>query len=82
MTQHENTAQPGAARPAQDARHAGLFELIRQHNLAAHHAEAPVVPETPAEAPQKSIAEFAEAARRSLLPQEQAALGISMSFGR
>lgn len=60
-------------------RHARLFELIRQHNLAAmddvtrRHRAAP---------PQQTVREFAESARRSLLPQEQQALGICASFGR
>lgn len=59
------------------ARHARLFELIRQQTLAAQ-----VTPHQPAAAPQHTVNEFARAARRSLLPQEQEALGYSASFGR
>jgi len=65
------------------ARHTRLFELIRQKNLAEVQARKPChLNSEAAEPPQHTIREFASAARRSLLPQEQQALGITASFGR
>lgn len=63
-------------------RHARLFELIRQKNLATGHGRVQQQPAGPAEPPQQTASEFARAARHSLLPEEQKALGISASFGR
>ena len=67
---------------AADARHARLFELIRQKNLATVTAQKTVDPQPETHAPQQTIREFANSARKSLLPQEQQALGITSSFGR
>ncbi|MDQ2088754.1 hypothetical protein [Marimonas arenosa] len=68
------------ARDRNGARHARLFELIRQNNIAAQHGQNQSL-SAPA-APQHTIRQFAQAARTSLLPEEQQALGISASFGR
>ena len=66
-----------AKNPAADAapRHGRLFELIRQHNIAA---SAPVQPHLAAQV----LREAAKSPRATLLPQEQQALGITASFGR
>ncbi|WP_322865938.1 hypothetical protein U5922_006855 [Aquicoccus sp. G2-2] len=60
------------------ARHARLFELLHQQSVAAQ----PRSSAQPSEIAGQDIASFRETAHRSLLPQEQAALGISASFGR
>jgi hypothetical protein len=59
-------------------RHARLFDLLHQQNLAAqprHNALAAN------DAGEDSTA-FRKVSHRSLLPQEREALGISASFGR
>jgi len=62
------------------ARHARLFELIRQNAMLAQTGPAAGAADS---APlQPGLHDFARAARRSLLPQEQQALGITSSFGR
>jgi hypothetical protein len=72
-------ARPSAEKPA--ARHGRLFELIRQHNLAAHQARSAAAA-SQAATPSPSVKEFAQGARHSLSPQEQKVLGITSSFGR
>ncbi|MDU8929683.1 hypothetical protein RXV86_20045 [Alisedimentitalea sp. MJ-SS2] len=59
------------------ARHARLFELIRQSNLAAMQSQKAARPPRPT-----ATRRFAHEARKSLTPQEQQVLGISESFGR
>ena len=58
-------------------RHARLFELIRQSNLAAMQMRQKAQRSQNADAQS-----FAQQARSSLSPQEQKTLGISESFGR
>ena len=57
-------------------RHGLLFDLIRQHNIAAHEARTKGTGQTP------DAAVHPRDTRRALLPQEQQALGITASFGR
>ena len=60
-------------------RHGRLFELIRQHNIAAQSASTPVAPAQPLA---QQARKMAQPDNRSLLPQELQAMGITASFGR
>lgn len=71
MTSANHAATPDAA-----PRHAALFELIRQHRLAAMRAKAAAKPAAPAHSdPERP-------ATAPLSMEEQHALGITASFGR
>ncbi|MEZ5715104.1 MAG: hypothetical protein R3D85_08000 [Paracoccaceae bacterium] len=75
------TAEMPITADSPTARHARLFELIRQKTLAEQVDTATTAAQA-ADVPQQRLQDFARAARASLTPQDQLALGISASFGR